>query len=200
MSEGRRPLMSGWQNLTWNRRKCSVIVICLRSLTLRHNSVCGVPNARLAADVSDDPINRRFGCSGFLSHLHSSVVTMSPKPSVTQSPQTGPGELTGDSLGRLPRRWLRGGRAERAAPRYRRPGAGRSAAGIRQSRGRLFAQLAGAGIPRPIGWPGRRGHTVEIPVVNFSLPTSLSTPGFARAFFSVPHRAPGAVACAPPRR
>ncbi len=40
--------MSGWQNLTWNGRKRSVIVICFRSLTLRHKLVCGVHNARLA--------------------------------------------------------------------------------------------------------------------------------------------------------
>jgi len=52
--------------------------------------------ARLPADASDDTICRRFGCSGFLSHLHSLVVTMSPKSSVTQSHQIGPRALTSD--------------------------------------------------------------------------------------------------------
>ena len=50
--------------------------------------------------ISDDTICRRFGCSGFLSHLHSLVVTMSQKPSVKQSRQNGPGALTGDMLSR----------------------------------------------------------------------------------------------------
>jgi hypothetical protein len=53
--------------------------------------------ARLAADVSDNTIRRRFWCSGFHSHLHSLVVTMSLKSSVTQSRQNGPRALTGDT-------------------------------------------------------------------------------------------------------
>ena len=51
---------------------------------------------RLAPDIPDDLIGGFFVALGFASHLHSLVVTMSPKPSVTQSHHFGPLVLTSD--------------------------------------------------------------------------------------------------------
>src|SRR4051794_18849171 len=49
-------------------------------LLLRPNIACGV-----AANVLHDPLGRQFGGSGFLAHLHPSMVTMSQKSSLPQT-------------------------------------------------------------------------------------------------------------------
>jgi len=68
--------------------------------------------------------------------------------------------------GCLPRRRLRGRRAERAAPRDRRAAAHRAASGIRQGRNRVLAELAEPGIQRPIGRSADRSRAVEVPFVS----------------------------------
>jgi hypothetical protein len=44
-----------------------------------------MPFAGCTADVLHDPLRRRFRMHGFLSHLHSLMVTMSQKSSVPQA-------------------------------------------------------------------------------------------------------------------
>ena len=61
---------------------------CLRhpDIGLRHKGPTQTASRHFPADVLDHLLGRAIGARGFLSHLHSYVVTMRQKPSVPQDP------------------------------------------------------------------------------------------------------------------
>jgi hypothetical protein len=67
-------------------------VLCPSSDNLRQMAFAGCP-----ADVLHDPLRRRFSVYGFLSHLHSLMVTMSQKSSATQAAKSVSQALMPDS-------------------------------------------------------------------------------------------------------
>src|SRR4051794_509025 len=61
-----------------------------------------MPFAGCTADVHHDPLRRRFRMYGFLSHLHSLMVTMSQKSSVPQTAKSVSQGLMSDIPGDKP--------------------------------------------------------------------------------------------------
>src|SRR3954471_16840729 len=57
-----------------------------------------MPFAGCTADVLHDPLRRRFRTQGFLSHLHSVMVTMSQKSSVPQAAKSVSQALMSDTI------------------------------------------------------------------------------------------------------
>src|SRR4051794_12930996 len=79
-------------------------------LSSRSSSACSattalssMPFAGCTADVLHDPLRRRFRMHGFLSHLHSLMVTMSQKSFVPQADKSVSQVLMSDTIGSRPR-------------------------------------------------------------------------------------------------